>query len=201
MKNNYPSETIKKITEFLFIEEPISAIPKADLVIVFGSEFIKGSIDAIELLMESGIITKETKIILSGATGSINAGKESEAKRMHVEAISRGIEPSMFWVEDRATNAFQNLEYSKEIIVSMGGFEKFSTILFVGKSFMLRRTQMGAATLEYPQEKVHYYGLVDRQGRNIGADCWWQREESRTRVMQEIERVGKYAAKGDLSIF
>lgn len=201
MKDKYPSETIRQITEFLFIEDPIDSIPPADLVIVFGSEFIKGSVDALEQLTGAGVITRASKVILSGATGSINAGMESEAVRMYNEALSRGMAKETFTVEDKATNSYQNLEYSKDIISGMGGFDRFESILFVGKSFMLKRTKMCAAGLGYPVDRIKYFGLVDREGRNIARDCWWEREESRTRVLQEVERIGKYAAKGDLSIF
>lgn len=200
MNTRYPSDAIRIITEFLFIEEPITSLPKADLVVVFGSEFIQGTIDAIELLMSHTVICMDSRVILSGATGGLNAGKESEAKRMYEEALKRGLPSSMFLVEDRAANARENLEYSKEIIAKLGGFERFNTILFVGKAFMLRRTQMAASSLHYPLEKVHYYGLVDKQGKNIGADCWWKEEASKIRVMQELERIGKYAVKGDLSL-
>ena len=201
MKTKYPSQVIQQITEFLFIEEPSQNLPHADLVIVFGSEFITGAVDAIQQLMNMQIITHKSKVILSGATGSLNAGKESEAKRMYAEALQRGMQKDLFIVEDKATNAYENLTFSKDMIRLMGGFEQYQHILFVGKSFMLRRTQMAAAKLGFPMDKVHYHGLVDVDGKNIDKGSWWCSQDATTRVMQEIERIAKYTLKGDLTIF
>ena len=60
---------------------------------------------------------------------------------------------------------------------------------------------MYVSKLGYPAEKMQYYGTVDREGKNIGADIWWKSDEAIERVMAEVERIGKYYAKGDLSIF
>lgn len=76
-----------------------------------------------------------------------------------------------------------------------------NTILFIAKSFMLRRTKMIASKLDFPMDKIKYYGLVDKEGRNISKDNWWKSEESRNRVMAEIERIGNYTNKGEISIF
>ena len=198
---NYPSDIIKIITEMLFIETPKDKMFHADLVIVFGSDFIKGTIDKIEELNNQGVIDCNSKIILSGATGSLDAGKESEAKRLFAEALSRGLSEKMFVVEDKATNSFENLLFSKKLIEDMGGFEIYEHILFISKAFLSRRAQMGAAQLGYPMHKIEYCGLVDKEGRNIAKDSWWERDESRLRVMAEVERIGKYAGKGDLSLF
>ena len=79
--------------------------------------------------------------------------------------------------------------------------DKFSSILCIGKAFLMRRASMYAAKLEYPREKMQYYGTVDTHGKNIGADSWWKSEDAINRVMAEIERIVKYYAGGDLSIF
>ena len=66
---------------------------------------------------------------------------------------------------------------------------------------MMRRAEMCARRLCYPMEKLAYYGTVDREGRNIGKDSWWLNDIAVNRVFGEIERIGKYAAGGDLSVF
>lgn len=199
---NYPSETIKQITEFLFACNDETQIPISDLVVVLGNDFIEGTVKEIDRLYRNGKINTNGKVIFSGATGSLNAGKESEAIRMYHCAVNQFHLPKeLFLIEDKATNAYQNLEFSRPIIESLGGFSAFSNILLIGKSFLARRALMGAKTLEYPMDKIYYFGTVDREGRNIGADCWWEKKESADRVMQELERVGKYTVSGYLSIF
>ncbi len=197
----YPSETIEKISEFLFIEESIKNLPAVDLVIVFGSEFIEGTVDELEKLIDSKIILPTTKVILTGNVGSLNSNEKSEAKRMYEEVISRNLNKDLFIIEDKATNAYENLLFSKDIILNIGGFEKYNNILFVAKSFMLRRTKMCASKLEYPVNKIHYYGLVDANGRNISKNEWFKSDVSKKRVLEELERIGKYAVKGDIDIF
>lgn len=38
-------------------------------------------------------------------------------------------------------------------------------------------------------------------GRNIAKDAWWESEVSVKRVMAEVERIGKYYATGNMSIW
>lgn len=196
----FPSDTIEAITNLIFVETPSTDLVPADLIIVFGSEFIEGTINELRKIMDKGLFVPGGKIVLSGATGSLNAGKESEAHRMFEEAVRVGLDPSVFIIEDRATNALENVIFSKEKINETGGFDHFKSILFLGKAFMLRRAKMSAMAQKYPMNKIQYYGLVDRSGRNIAADSWWMHEESRIRVLQEVERIGKYSAKGDIEI-
>lgn len=200
----YPTSTIKAITELLFIEEPLETLPYSDCVIAFGSTFTKGTVDALELLMKTGKFDKETIIILSGNVGSLNQGDRPEAFQMYDEAIKRGcFIPEQLITEPKATNCYQNIEFSKAIIDEKfaEGFEKFKSILFVAKSFMTRRCMMSASSLGLPVDKIHYYGLVDRSGRNIAKNNWWLEADSLVRVLAEVERIGKYAQKGDLSVF
>ena len=202
MSNNiiFPSDAVEAITNLIFIETPLTSLMPSDLIIVFGSEFIEGTINELKRIMDKGLFIQTGRVVLSGATGSLNAGKESEAHRMFEEAIRVGLNPDVIIVEDRATNALENIIFSKEKIDEIGGFDQFNSILFLGKAFMLRRAQMSAMAQHYPMNKIQYYGLVDKNGRNIAADSWWKQEESRIRVLQEVERIGKYSAKGDIEI-
>lgn len=199
-KTIFPSDTIDAITNLVFVETPATDLVPSDLIIVFGSEFIEGTISELKKIIDNGLFVQSGKIVLSGATGSLNAGKESEARRMFEEAVRVGLDSDIFIIEDRATNALENVIFSKEKIVELGGFDQFKSILFLGKAFMMRRAQMSAMAQEFPMNKIQYYGLVDRNGRNIAADSWWKRDESRVRVLQEVERIGKYSAKGDIEI-
>ena len=198
----YPSSTIVAITQFLFIGSEKKDLKPSDLVLVLGNEFIDGTVNEINDMFLKGIIRKDAMIILSGATGSLNAGEELECNRLFECAVEKYHMPSgLFVKENKATNAYLNFLYSKELIQQMGGFERYSSILCIGKAFLLRRASMYASKLGYPVEKMQYYGTVDREGKNIGADSWWKSDEAIKRVMAEVERIGKYYAKGDLSIF
>ena len=198
----YPSESIRAITEFLFIETQYEKIQPSDLVLVLGNDMIDGTMMEVNKLLLDNKIRADAKIILSGATGSLNAGKENECDRLLQSGISKfGMPAKMFLLENRATNAYLNFYYSKEIVNSIGGFEGFESILCIGKAFLLRRASMYAAKLNYPVEKMQYYGTVDTGGRNIGKTTWWNCPAAIERVLAEIKRIGEYGLAGDLSIF
>lgn len=211
MNNNelYPNETIRAITEFLFMETPLNEIGVCDLTIVLGNDYIDGTMKEVRRLIDLGVISKKGKVILSGATGSLDSGKPKECIRLFRSGVDKyNIPPRLLVLEDRATNCYQNFEFTKALIEAdqkhfrgKNNLDSFERILIIGKAFMLRRAQMCARKLAYPMDKLAFFGTVDREGRNIGKDCWWKSETARMRVYGEIERIGKYAASGDLSVF
>lgn len=196
------SDTVRAITDFLFLETPYEMIVPSDLVVVLGNDMIEGTVRELERLLLDGKIAPRATVILSGATGSLNAGKENECDRMFRCAVEQYHMPKeMFLLENRATNAYENFLYTKELLDASGGFARYEHILCVGKAFMLRRASMYAAKLGYPAEKLQYYGTVDVEGRNIGRDTWWKSQSAIERVLAEIRRIGEYGLAGDLSIF
>lgn len=203
MNNTYPSKTIKAITDFLFIGLDKESLKPSDLVLVLGNDYIDGTMKVVNELFRDGIIKENAKIILSGATGTLNAGKEPECDRLYISAVEKfGMPPEIFVKENRATNAYLNFLYSKELIHNLlGGFDSYQQILCIGKAFLLRRASMYAAKLEYPERKIQYFGTVDIEGRNIGKDTWWTNEIAIKRVLAEVKRIGEYGMSGDLSIF
>ena len=203
MKENQitKSEIIDSITDFLFIGKKSDELEVSDLVIVLGNSFPQWTASEMHRLYQEKVIMDTAKIILTGATGALNAGQESECEQMYKYAVNELHMPEGLFVKDsKATNASENLKYSKELIEEMGGFDSFNKILFIGCDFMLRRVSMYAAKQNYPMEKLQYFGVVNKDGRNIGRDTWWETDVSRERVMAEIERIGKYYKTGDLGL-
>lgn len=202
MRPHYPSDIIRAITELLFIGAPASELRPADLVIVMGNEYIYGTMDEVNSLYRSGKIKPDARIILSGATGVLNAGKPKECDRLYAAAVDRlAMPPELFIKEGEATNASENFSFSKAIIESLGGFNAFESILCVSKAYMLRRCSMYASRQGYPVEKMQYYGTVDRENFNADRDNWWEDPRVARRLMAELERIGRYYAAGDVDIF
>lgn len=201
-KMEYPSKTVEAITNFLFIGEEKEQLKKSDLVIVLGNHIIDIMMGEISDLYQSGKITKEATIILSGATGDMTKGQALECEQMYESAVEKyGMSANLFLKEPKATNAYLNMVYAKDLILEQGGFENYKHILCVGNSFLLRRASMYASKLEYPMERMQFFGVYDKEGRNISPDGWWKSEVSVQRVMAELERIGKYYATGNMSIF
>lgn len=202
MQTKYPSPTIQGITEFLFIGQEKEALEPSNLVIVLGNHIIDIMMKEVAELYHGGKITENATIILSGANGDFTEGQAPECDQMYRCAVEKQkMAPELFIKENRATNAWLNMVYSQEIVDRTGGFEQYDKILLVGNSFLLRRASMYAAKLGYPMERMQYFGVYDREGRNISPDGWWKSEVSIQRVMAEIERIGKYYASGNMSIW
>lgn len=204
MRNDtdYPSRNIKAITEFIFIGETVENLAPSDLVIVLGNHIIDIMMGEVADLYATGKITKDATIILTGANGDMTAGQPPECDQMYEAAVyTYGMPADLFIKEPQATNAYLNMVYAKEIIDKKGGMDAFRHVLVVGNSFLLRRISLYAAKLGFPAERLQYYGVWDKNGRNIGPDSWWKSEVAVSRVMAEVERIGKYYADGNMSIF
>ena len=195
---NYPSETIKAISEFIFIDKPIDKLTKYDLVIVLGNDIISKTVEGLFRVWQNGNISVNAKIILSGNVGVRNAGCNPEAEDMYNEAIKKGMPKELFIIENKATNTHENFKNIKEIIGDIG---KYNKILCITQSFLTRRALMTASALEYPTDKFDFYGVFDEEGRNISKNAWWLTQEGRNRIYAEFERIGTYSKKGDITIF
>lgn len=201
----HPSEAVEAISRFLFSGFRSGKLTaKHDLVIVLGSDYIEGAVDAVEALYKDGIIASDAKIILSGSRGMIDRDNpQTESRRMLIEALNRGMKKELFIEEPEATDTSKNFLFSKEIIfTTLGGFGSFENILVIGKAFLQRRASMYARFLGYPVDNMDYYGLVDKNGLDIGEDCWWKNSSSVERIMKEIERIGSYYVQfGNMSVY
>ena len=198
----YPSKNIQAITEFIFIGEPVGNLVPSDLVIVLGNHIMDIMMGDVAKLYTTGKIAKNATVILTGATGDMTDGQPAECDQMYELAVEKyGMPKELFVKESKATNAYLNMVYAKELIEERGGMEAFGRILCVGNSFLLRRISLYAAKLGYPTERMQYYGVWDKDGRNIGPDSWWHSEVAIQRVMAEVERIGKYYKDGNMSIF
>lgn len=198
----YPSQNIKAITEFIFIGEPAETLAPSDLVIVLGNHIIDIMMGEVAELYAAGKITKDATIILTGANGDMTAGQAPECDQMYKAAVETyRMPPELFVKEPKATNAYLNMVYAKELVDERGGMDAFRHILVVGNSFLLRRASLYAAKLGFPADRMQYYGVWDKNGRDIGPDSWWKSEVAVNRVMAEVERIGKYYGEGNMSIF
>lgn len=194
------SETINAITKFLFIGKEESDLKSYELVIFLGNDDIEGNANAIKLLWDTGHITTDSTVILSGNVGLLNQGKEPEAIRLFNAIVDMGVPKEIFVLEKQATNALENFKFSKPIAEQIKLLEEFNGILCIGRAFMSRRAKMCASACGYPAESIDFYGTVDKKGKNIGPDTWWKSDAAIQRVLEELKRVAEYTLKGDLSL-
>lgn len=195
----YQSETIKAITNFLFIGKKQTELKKTyELIIFMGNDNIEGNAQTLKLLWDSGHITSKTTLILSGNVGSLNRGKEAESIRLFNEALKLGLPEEIFVLEKEATNALENFKFSKSIAESVKPLGAFDSILCIGSAFMTRRAKMCASACGFPSDSIDFYGTTDE--RMINSDSWWKTEAATKRVLEELKRIAEYSLKGDLSL-
>lgn len=193
MNENY--STIEAITKFLFIPKLIP--DKADVCIVLGNDYIDTMVD-VKWIFEQGICDK---FILTGHSAKMD--KEPECERFFKRGIELGIPQDMMFLENKATNSYENLDFSKKIIENqLGGFERCKKILFVAKAFVTRRIEMTAKKLYPDFVQTYYIPTADdtENGKNIRADNWWTNSAAQKRVLEEIRRIAEYTLKGDLKL-
>ena len=192
------SENIRAITNFLFIEDDYVKLKYADLVIILCNSNIDAIAKKVDYLFKKKIIDNNSLIVISGNHGMKNYLGEKECILVQNLLVDKyGYDKKLFVLEEKATNIYENLYYSKEIIKDM---DKYNNILIIGAAFALRRIKLCASGMNYPLDKMQYVGTVNTKKRNCGKDNWWKKESARIRVYQELERIGKYLIKGDLDI-
>ena len=187
------NDTRKKITDFLFIDTPWQDLTIYDLVIILGNDYYKENALTIKKLLDNEKITNTTKIIITGNKGTINENiRETEAEIIYKHLLELGLDLDCI-LEKNATNIKENLLYVKDIIKDFTNYQK---ILIIGKSFIGRRVLMTLDNLNYPLEKINFYGLEV----NIKKDNWYTIQESKKRIMEELIRIANYTLKGDLKM-
>lgn len=189
MKN----DSIDKIAEFLFVNKNFDELSKYDLVIVLGNNFYQENANLLKQLLISNKINNDTLIVLSGSKGLINSDIEKTEAELIYEKVKELKININCVVEPNATNIKENLLFSKTIV---GSLEKYNRILLIGKAFASRRILMCADSLGYPVDNLDIYGLEG----DIIKSSWYQNNDSKKRVLAELERIGKYAIQNDLKI-
>ena len=88
-----------------------------------------------------------SKVVVSGGLG---ANEEiSEAEAMMVFLMGSGIEEERIIREDRSTNSFENLTFTKEILDSLYDGQGVNEIIIVTSEFHLFRTKMLARRIGF----------------------------------------------------
>lgn len=102
--------------------------------------------------------------------------------------VSLGVPAKAILKEDRATNTFENARYSLEVLQRQG--LQPNRVILVCKNYHARRALLTYQFL-FPRETVFYVSpVIDRSGTS--KHNWYLNEDHIKRVMDELEKVGKY---------
>jgi hypothetical protein len=173
-------EPIAAITEFIFLEMPISC---ADIILIPDSHRPHLMERAAELY-HRGL----APIILPSGGANPHLTGLTEWAYLKLVGISLGIPETAFLKEDEARHTFENAELSWQAIVK-NALEVQIAIL-VCKASHARRAHM-AYSAAFP-EHVRFMLSPIHDERDIRKDNWFKSEIGIRRVMGEVERIGRY---------
>jgi uncharacterized SAM-binding protein YcdF (DUF218 family) len=177
---------LESITNFIFISDKLS---KSDLIIVPGTSrqsIIKKALEVYNKGLARYIIT---------TGGILNDKGISESEQQKQYLIDNGVPNNIILNESKSTNTKENAIYAKkELDINR---IKYNKIILISKTYHARRILM-TFTSAFPNSDIKIASVVD--DRNITKDNWYKDKGKRDKVMEEVEKIGKYYLKGDLSI-
>ncbi|MFJ7727644.1 YdcF family protein [Neobacillus sp. NPDC097160] len=106
-----------KINQYSHLEAP----KNADYVIVLGAR-VKGSVPSLAFasrITAAAVYLKENSHTIVIASGGKGSGEDiSEAETIKRELVKQGISENRIILEDRSTDTYENIEFSKKLIPS-----------------------------------------------------------------------------------
>lgn len=177
---------IKAISNFIFISDKLS---KSDIIIVPGT-FRIGIVDKALEVYNKGLADY---IVTTGGVRNEEGVSESEFQRQYL--IDHGVPEGKILHESKSTNTKENAIYAREVIDSNN--LKFAKIILISKTYHSRRILMTFIP-SFEDSDIKIADVVDE--RNITKDNWSEDEDKTNKVLEEIEKIGRYFLKGDLSI-
>ncbi len=177
--------TIKDITNFIFIGKDFNELKKYDLLII-NADWAEESLakDMKKMLMKNIIDNTTTFIITRGHKGGYTKAEKDTADVLISYLNKLGFKNKII-INDKYIS---NPEIAENIgkIVNLSNYK---SILRIAKSFVARRWFMTASKFNFPIEKCDFYGVNDE--RNISKTKWFLSEKSKEQVMKELINIGQ----------
>lgn len=181
---------IAEITKYIFIEDQDLS---GDIALVFGTwNSWRPSLERAVELYKNKLVPK---IIVSG--GINNETGIIEGDFMAKELVTMGVPVEDILIENKATNTLENVVFSMLIIERILGLNNIKVITAVVKNFHSRRALM-TLRRNIPNGIILKSAEYVSPFFNFTKNDWFQSDSGREKVFEEIEKIKKYLAKGDL---
>lgn len=177
---------VQYISKYIFLE---SNLQKADMALVFGTHH-REAINKVYELYYNGFISK---ILVSGGINKVTG--ENEAIEMSKKLIEFGVKKDDIIIENQSTNTLENVLFSKKIIEEKFGFDSIKKIIVVVKHYHSRRALM---TLKKYFPKNIELIPITYEIHGFTKENWFKSENSKNKVMSELNKIQKYLKKGDI---
>jgi uncharacterized SAM-binding protein YcdF (DUF218 family) len=179
--------TREAITQLLFVRDEPAPV---ELAVVLGSKYPTTMDPAIKLYKRGWA----PKILITGH--GPREDQDKEALLFGNYALEQGVRQEDLLLETEARNTMENMVLSLPVAEAAVGWASIRRVSITCKPFHARRALM-TARAHWP-EKLEFLMLPSEDPRDIQPGNWWQVEDSRRRVMDEVRRIGEYAVRGHL---
>lgn len=183
--------TIKDITDFIFIGKTIEELSHYDLLIINADWAEEQLAIDIKTMLDRNIIDRDTLFIICDSHQPSN---DRNSANILIDYLKKENINNKVIIDNKYIN---NPEILKNIdkLVNINDYTK---ILRIAKDFVARRWYMNAKKYNFPIEKCDFYGVVDN--RNISKKDWYKSEIGINQVMKEFINIGNQTIDRELSI-
>jgi len=183
------AKSITAISQFLFVRD---APEPVDLAFVLGSPTVNSIYPALDLF-RSGLTNK---ILISGAGFAVDGQPEWASYRDY--ALAAGVPIEVLILEKNATNTRQNILFGTKLISNEIGWSGIKSVALCAKPFHMRRVLMTAS--RYFPAEVRLIACPADDPINLSAATWAETPTGRKRVLEELEKISRYALQGDFDV-
>lgn len=183
--------TIKNITDFIFIGKKLEELDQYDLLIINADWAEEKLAKDIKLMLNKNIINNNTEFIICESHGNTS---RSSANILINYLRNEGLINKII-IDDKYISNPEILKNIDKLV----DINKYNKILRIAKDFVARRWYMNAKKYNFPIDKCDFYGVVD--GRNISGNDWYKSEDGITQVMKELINIGQLTIDKELSIY
>ena len=181
----------EEITKYIFLDDTDQ---KGDLAFVFGTwDVWNESVKKAAQLYKDRLVPK---ILVSSGVNPVTGVVEGDLIAQDLEKL--GIPRADILIENKSTNTLENVLFSKKIIEKELGLKNVRSIVAVVKNYHARRALM-TLRKHMPNEielKTAAY-IADKYP--LHKDDWQKTVAGKEKVLEEVEKIKTYLAKGDLA--
>ena len=183
--------TIKDITNFIFLGKDIEELTHYDLLIINADWAEEQLAKDIRIMFDRNVIDNNTLFIICESHGNIN--ERSSASILTNYLKKEGLVNKII-IDDKYITNPEILKNIDKLV----NINDYTRILRIAKDFVARRWYMNAKRYNFPIDKCDFYGVVDN--RNISKNDWYKSEIGIKQVMKEFINIGNQTINKELSI-
>ena len=139
-----------------------------------------------------------SKIIVSGGR-VIEGSGIVEAEFLKEKAIEQGITKEDIFVENEAMTTWENMQFSREIIIKNGLLKEDMNVAVVTSSFHMRRSLLIAKRI-FENDNVKIISLPS-EDNSTRRTTWFTNDNGRARAIGEVEKIIDYICQGSIDDF